>query len=823
MSNNVSREQALPNANGTARTRPNVYHEAQREFVPMQHEVRIRRGVPDNYIPAPQNLKDFLVTCHTLNQATKVFSDTLQQQDAPCPEYQKKELSQKIRKSPDFVENQAAVWLRLLKDEESSFQQAVFPPADEVHDKFFVVESVDGDEKLCPFDRLGVSAAVLTLVRQVLADPALCKAAGIEDEILYGSAGGNAGLDIPAEPLYQDEEFETGQFRGLSFFCSLNPGSDPPFSFVALEFRPKGFALDSSMIEALENGLVSNGCSSGDASSPAGVITALIAQLLGYMAISKVRHGYLYSVEGIVFLEIQNDPSVVHYFVSLPKEEVDTQVESTVHYSAVSQIFAFVMRAMRSKTESMPCLGQAKPNRLAPWTKSADEIAAWNKHVVAHENVINQISMQLQQWGNPDTPSAHCEEGQEMMDTDASSSGNEFDGESYDECVVDIYEEASMEIGIKMEEDLPVAAATPSGAMQGLTLESEECDENDNKKDGRQEVVHAGDGHDNEMPKAEDDDGRKHGEPIMNPIPRPPQYNLIVPVENEYCTQECLLGIANGTPLDKACPNVHLHGNRHIGKQEFLERLKAQISRAGRPNAYCYPLNQEGGIGITFKVALVGYGYTFVAKATLISNWCFLHREGEMYKLVKDIQGSYVPVCLGMVRVYPELNYDGRHLSHFMALSWSGLPLEGTFEGDETLLRASVLEAYSKLNDAGLRHRDPRLSNMLYNPRLGRVMLIDLHESRNHPVRQALMDAAEVAHKAAKRRARYARGAESESEDEGVPWEFDGSVRLHPKRPPTMDELEDMRRSFENDCREEALYAARLVDWFVSRQQSWRN
>ncbi|KAK1252527.1 hypothetical protein MKX08_003714 [Trichoderma sp. CBMAI-0020] len=828
MSGNISDA----NAHGIAQAFAAITQQAQR-----QREVGSQRN-NDNYTPTPQNLKNYLATCHTLNQATIVFLDTPpQQQDTISPRLRETEHPRRIVKSPDFMDNQGEVWQLLLGDEESSFHQAVFPSADQVHDKFFVIETVDGETKLCPFDRLGVSATVLALLRQVLGDPALSKAAGIRGNVLYSSAGRNVHAGIPAEPQFHDDAFEDGQYRGLSLFCNAN--NDRPLCLVALEYRPKHFALDSGMIAALESGIVSTSGISGDDSSPAGVITAMITQLLGFMDKSGVRYGYLYSVEGIVFLEIQSDPSVVHYFISLPKDDVDNHVESTMPYSAVSQIFAFIIRAMRAKLRPMERLSQA--DERAPWSNQADERAlmkqdderaawmdqaernaAWNCKVSEHvtwsgpidfqQDRMDEIATQLQQWGKATASSAQYEDDEEtVMDTDADSSTNDFDGESYDNCDLDIDEEASMIISIKMdsntpEEGVPAPAATPTNQMQCLTLQREQSIENDGGADKENQM---------------DDDDDVYMNDFLRIISRPLKPRKVKEVENAYCTQQCLLGVANGTPLDKSCPNVHLHGKRHISKEEFLERFRGQISRAGEANAFCTPLDQWGAIGKMFKVALIGYGYTFVAKATLRADWVFLHREGEMYEHLKNLQGSVVPVCLGIVRVEPEFYHEDKFLSQFMVLSWAGLPLQRSLDEEvRSSLTNTVSRAYRELHVAGVQHRDPGIANMLYNPLTSQVMLVDFHGSRFHPDHQAAIEAALLAEREARRNDP---NQDYDSEDEGIPYEADGSLRTTPKPPPTAAEREAARRTFEKACNEEVGYALDAINWIVSDLHDRKN
>ncbi|KAL6893346.1 hypothetical protein GGI43DRAFT_181162 [Trichoderma evansii] len=770
MSDIVSDGLALPDANGITKVHANGDQEIRGTSRTVQPDINNRQS-KNNYTPTLQTLKNFLTTCHTLNQATKAFLDTPpQQQDAPFPSLQGKVYPRKVVKSLNFMEKQMEVWQLLLKDTKSSLQQTVFPSAEQVHDKFFVVETVDGEKRLCPFDRLGVSATVLTLVRQVLSDQALSEAAGIGGNIVYSSAGARSSLGVPAEPQYHGDPCEDERYRGLSIFSNTN--NDRPLPVVVIEYRPKDFSLDSSMIAALENGVVPTQGINDDDSSPAGVITAMITQVFNYMVKSGVMYGYLYSVEGIVFLEIQEDPSVVHYSVSLPRDEVDYHVESTMPYSAVSQIFAFIIRAMRAKSSSMA------------WSDEPDELAAWKNEVVSN---IDEIAMQLQHWGKPSASSAPCDRDQENMDTDADSDGKEFDGESYHMCDVDIDEETSMTVEIRMdadfmEEDM-LAASTlvheqdqMQDQMQVLTLRDEQFVRNDgeedkeNQSENAQESMQANDDHDDEMHEDEDVDvdNNNNGGWIEND--HISHFNN-KKGEDMYCSQQCLLGVANGLPMDKACPNFRFHRNKHISKEEFLARVRDQLIRHKQANPFCFPLDLWGSIGTLFKVTLVGYGYTFVAKATLRADWVSLHREDEMYGKLKDLQGSCIPVCLGIVRVDPEFWHEHRLLSQFMLLSWGGQSVYGDFkqhfdEKEKNLFGDSVFKAYGELHRAGMQHRDIDLSNMLYNPRLGRIMLIDFHGSRFLPDNLAGFDA--DGNDMAK---------QSEDNDDGVPYEADGSVR----------------------------------------------
>ncbi|PTB45165.1 uncharacterized protein TrAFT101_000624 [Trichoderma asperellum] len=829
MPSNMSDAPALRGANGITQAHRDGDREMQETPRAIQPSISSRQN-KDNYTPTLQTLKDFLATCHTLNQATKAFLDTPPRRQDTLPSLQGKVYPQKIVKSTNFMEKQMEVWQLLLRDATSSLQQTIFPSAEQVHDKFFVVETVAGEKRLCPFDRLGVSATVLTLVRQVLGDQALRETVGIGGKVGYTSAGRCSFLGVPTEPQYHDDPYEDERYRGLSIFSNINNGR--PLSVVAIEYRPKDFSLDSSMLAALEDGVVPTWGNNGDSSSPAGVITTMIAHLFNYMVESGVNYGYLYSIEGIIFLEIQKDPSIVHYFVSLPRDEVDNHIESTMPYSAVSQICAFVIRAVRAKSSCMKRNDQA------------DGLAAWKNEIVGRENNIDKIAMQLQQWGNPNVSSVAGHENQEKMDTDADTNEDEIDNESYDKFDVEISEETSMNIEIKMdsdlmEEDLPAAGAAPldqqQDQMEGLTSQHEHSIQNDeeeedkeNQNENGQDITPVNDDYDDEMHEGKDVvdnvdlENNKNDDQILCITKDRVKSIDSKKREDTYCTHKCLLGVANGTPLDQACPNFRFHGTKHISKDEFLERLKDQLSRAGEANAHCSPLELWGSIGTLFKVTLVGYGYTFVTKATLRANWVYLHREGEMYGMLKDIQGSCIPVCLGIVRVDPEFWHEHRLLSQFMVLSWAGLPVYENFdEGEKSLFGNSVFRAYSELHRAGLQHRDADLSNMLYNPQLGRIMIVDFHGARFHPDSLAGFDA--DGNDMAKQSE-----DDGEDDDEGVPYQADGSVSKNGASgdgssnanasetlQQSVDKAECLRKEFEEECRRELIHAVNLMDYLV--------
>lgn len=182
-----------------------------------------------------------------------------------------------------------------------------------------------------------------------------------------------------------------------------------------------------------------------------------------------------------------------------------------------------------------------------------------------------------------------------------------------------------------------------------------------------------------------------------------------------YCTQKCLLGLVKGGLLDARCPNMALHHRqsssshnhdrspigtcvRHpIAHAEFLELLLEQLERSLDDGIT--PLAQGGARGVLFKVSLLKYGYTFVSKGTVKAFVKDLKHEAAVYERLQPIQGTYVPVFLGIVdlrlmnRVY---YYNHRvYVIHMTFLSWGGCEFDATrlVGGGEEHLKGKAMQS----------------------------------------------------------------------------------------------------------------------------------
>ncbi|KAG6090129.1 hypothetical protein E4U30_008220 [Claviceps sp. LM220 group G6] len=213
--------------------------------------------------------------------------------------------------------------------------------------------------------------------------------------------------------------------------------------------------------------------------------------------------------------------------------------------------------------------------------------------------------------------------------------------------------------------------------------------------------------------------------------------------EESYCTHECVRGLAFGGPLDENCPNVKDHGSKHIDRQEFL-RLMGEQLQSKEAHDHCNPINASGHIGHLYKVRLSPHGYTLVAKAVGPLDWSPLIHEEKMYNHLADLQGRFIPVCPGFVRLNRFFRCK-KYLSnfgcfgHFLFLSYAGKPVLKALPKFDDSVVSQVLATLAQLHQNGVIHRDAAPRNMLYDERTGRYMVIDFEMSRpmNEEVPQA--------------------------------------------------------------------------------------
>ncbi len=113
----------------------------------------------------------------------------------------------------------------------------------------------------------------------------------------------------------------------------------------------------------------------------------------------------------------------------------------------------------------------------------------------------------------------------------------------------------------------------------------------------------------------------------------------------------------------------------HHFARDIIGRLRYQLTTDLVTNVT--DLRLQGSRGVLFKLTDALLGYTVVAKATIRGCVEQLTHEVEVYNHLKPLQGTSVPVCLGLMELIEVFVHGiGRHLSHMMLVSYGGTSLQ---------------------------------------------------------------------------------------------------------------------------------------------------
>ena len=227
-------------------------------------------------------------------------------------------------------------------------------------------------------------------------------------------------------------------------------------------------------------------------------------------------------------------------------------------------------------------------------------------------------------------------------------------------------------------------------------------------------------------------------------MPPPRKEYVREPPTLPYCTQACLLDLANGQPLDTKCPNVALHRaariqhGAHAARDVDGHALTAASLRARLVDQIAANINKDcqsmmklylaGRYAVLFKLAVTGFGYTFVGKSVLDTMRPMLEQEVEVYRAVEHLQGRIVPVCLGLLDlVKPIPLHNCQEVVHMLLLSYAGpdCATRSLRVPSGVDLETECWRTMHELERAGVYNDDVRDPNIAWNDEVRRVMHFD--------------------------------------------------------------------------------------------------
>jgi tRNA A-37 threonylcarbamoyl transferase component Bud32 len=97
-----------------------------------------------------------------------------------------------------------------------------------------------------------------------------------------------------------------------------------------------------------------------------------------------------------------------------------------------------------------------------------------------------------------------------------------------------------------------------------------------------------------------------------------------------------------------------------------------------------------------------------------------------MYGHLRDIQGHYIPVCVGLIDLIEPYYYDCGVFKHFMFLSYAGRPVLRELRKVEGYVIDQILAALEQLHKYRVLHHDAEPRNVLYDKRTNKCIIVDL-------------------------------------------------------------------------------------------------
>jgi len=642
--------------------------------------------LPSQY--KPTSLANYLKNCHSH------FTMGFRAQDDPSLTTKGLQTNPRGRKCPkkirpwsDFPTTQSASYAFISNAFE---QERIFPTLDIVRE--FATEAngkkVGSEKQLEINQRLALESPVERILKEF---------AKRRDKALYA-------INIAADPLGLPEP-ELG--RRTDRTCIYMPDDGISRIAVVLEYKPphkaslpminKGLEVKNPRKELIDKPYIPN---DPDAKADYGAkafIGAAITQTYDYMLEGNTRFGCIITGQALIFLQIGegNDLGSVYWHLSIPQRDVQ-DVDTDASLTAIAQLTSFCFHAMQN------------PQEDSLWQKSASEYESrWTED-------LNQMLKNMSEDEQPTPPpSNYISHARKSVNLNLGNRRNPKRNKPNSQSCVDHNNlgsgsSTSDDESDPSHEDSPTRRKTPSPIQQvpAASKESKAAASTSSSKNNNQN--------------------------------RP------------YCTQKCLLGLMDSGEVDSNCPNLAYHLTEHVACHraeyryiyhfldagEFLGLLTAQLKNDINNNCRLIP-DKKGAVGALFKVSLENYNYTFVAKSSIAYYMPKLKHEHQIYDTLYDLQGSFIPVCLGAIefeRPWVGFGIDTA-LKYMLLMSWGGEEAFGdkAMCADEKAVRDSqAKETVREIRSAGVRQGDnyQHKRNMLWCEELGRVFLIDFERAR---------------------------------------------------------------------------------------------
>ncbi|KAG5294561.1 hypothetical protein I7I48_11114 [Histoplasma ohiense] len=653
----------------------------------------------------------FLHACHELLVAIQIVKDPTQTTQGVVTRPTNRRAPSHIMLWKTFAEEQMKVWHKL--NQHSHFlTEKLFPSLLQLDYVRKHISPISSEWGLWYYERKTVENQVRTIIDRIYENDELKRAFSLRGSITFESHA-NLGLSTRAADLNPGDQqssvesavgTESGAGKRMGEknktkkreptmvtrgqadqFCIYRQDGNEDIPVLAIEYKAPHKLTQDEILRGLAQDIhpfkevIDKDSDDPDFCSKR-LVAAVITQLFSYMVARGVRYGYVCTGEVFIFLHILDNPSSVMCSICTPGLDVKEINDDSLHLTAVAQVLAFTLRALVSPPASLE------------WHDAVAELGIWP---VEYSDILEQTP-----------PTAQQKHASPLYHGRRPSKLPPFQMKLRSRC------RPHTDIVLRSRSHSPSTSPSPSPlppAKRGRTANAQARSNPVQKSDKKGKS-------------AEDSD--------VNWI----DYTAESPniKSQPYCSQQCLLALRDDGLLDTSCPNYLAHLKRRIQPAEFRALIREQLSKDRGPDANSRPLYKKGSCGAAFKIHLLSHGYTLFAKGVERSNSHKLEHENEVYHRLHDIQGNYVPVCLGIVVLDPKYPYyyDGGVYTHMLLLSWAGKPISEIMKSDNSACMIEMTsQSLQAIHLAGVLHRDVEPRNILWNEDCNRPMFVDFERA----------------------------------------------------------------------------------------------
>ncbi|KAF3031555.1 hypothetical protein E8E11_001800, partial [Didymella keratinophila] len=370
-------------------------------------EARIRKTI----------LPQFLDACHThLHSSLTIQTDaTLSTRGDPA-NAKNKLRPERLRAWTDFASQQEGVWDTLMSSDFVTKQLFNSLQALSESGRALQQRKLGSEQDLHYFQRLTVDDPVSQIIRAMYSDRSLRRKfglrgavnfenhantlspeEGIEEALQQLSVSGTqrrrsprlqAKIDssAPSNPTdtARNETSRPPRARADQF-CVYNTSEDQRIAASVIEYKaphkiPLGFIYEGLDDMDLDE-VVQYHEDESSRDHFRRLMAAVITQAYSYMIQIGVEYGCVCTGEATIFLRVPHDPTTVYYFLSVAKGDVgdttgwtqDSDGPNRLHLTAVGQMLAFTLQAMKSPPRSQKWRDDAIA-QLKSWEVLFDEL-----------------------------------------------------------------------------------------------------------------------------------------------------------------------------------------------------------------------------------------------------------------------------------------------------------------------------------------------------------------------------------------------------------------------------------------------------------------